>query len=400
MKKDASEIKNAIERGEGILRLLPNWVPRTFCIPGKRLRLHPDDYYAFGGHRGGIDERWFASTVNADNGPLTLEDEGLSYIALDEGPDPDKILLRDAVGLAGEKILGKKIMDKHGGWDMFAKFFDNMEPLPHHLHQDDESAARVGQKGKPEGYYFPKQLNDHTAYFPYTFFGLNPGTTREDVKRCLENWDKGDNGILFFSHAFKLELGTGWNVPPGVLHAPGTYLTYEPQRASDVFAMFQSLVWDKVLGWDMLVKDVPDAQKQDLDYIVDLIDWDLNLDPEFHRNRFLQPKPVKEIAEMKDQGYEEKWVVYDSDFFGAKELTVFPGREVRITDSAPYGLITIEGYGTLGSLAIETASMIRFGQVSKDELFVSYEAAKEGVIVKNPSRTGNLVLLKHFGPSV
>ncbi len=400
MKKDASEIKKAIECGEGILRLLPNWVPRTFCIPGKRLRLHPDDYYAFGGHRGGIDERWFASTVNADNGPLTLEDEGLSYIALDEGPDPEKILLRDAVGLIGENILGKEIMDKYGGWDMFAKFFDNMEPLPHHLHQDDESAARVGQKGKPEGYYFPKQLNDHTAYFPYTFFGLNPGTTRDDVKRCLENWDKGDNGILFLSHAFKLKLGTGWNVPPGVLHAPGTYLTYEPQRASDVFAMFQSLVWDRVLGWDMLVKDVPDAQKQDLDYIVDLIDWDLNLDPYFHRNSFLQPKPVKEIAEMKDQGYEEKWVVYDSDFFGAKELTVFPGREVRITDSAPYGLITIEGYGTLGALAIEAASMIRFGQATKDELFVSYNAAKEGVIVKNPSRTENLVMLKHFGPNV
>ena len=400
MKKEASEIKMAIERGEGIIRLLPNWVPRTFCIPGKRLRLHPDDYYAFGAHRGGIDERWFSSTVNADNGPLTLPDEGLSYIALDEGPDPEKILLRDAVGLIGEKILGKEIMDKHDGWEMFAKFFDNMEPLPHHLHQNDESAARVGRKGKPEGYYFPKQLNDHTAYFPYTFFGLNPGTTREDVKRCLENWDKGDNGILFLSHAFKLKLGTGWNVPPGVLHAPGTYLTYEPQRASDVFAMFQSLVWDKILGWDMLVKDVPDAQKQDLDYIVDLIDWDLNLDPDFYRNRFLEPKPVKDVAEMNKEGYEEYWVVYNSDFFGAKELTVFPGREVRITDSAPYGLITIEGHGTVGPLSVEAANMIRFGQAAKDELFVSYDAAKEGVIVKNPSRTENLVMLKHFGPDV
>ncbi|MBN2324443.1 MAG: hypothetical protein JXQ30_11965 [Spirochaetes bacterium] len=398
MKKEASEIIRAIDRGEGILRLLPNWVPRTFCVPGKRLRLHPDDYYAFGAHRGGIDERWFSSTINADNGPLTLEDEGLSYIALDEGEQPDKVLLKDAIGLEGAAILGTEVIKKHGGWTMFAKFFDNMEPLPHHLHQDDETAAQVGAKGKPEGYYFPRQLNNHTAYFPYTFFGLNPGTTKDDVKRCLKNWDKGDNGILFLSHAFKLELGTGWNVPPGVLHAPGTYVTYEPQAASDVFAMFQSLVWDRPLGWDMLVKDVPEDKKQDLDYIVDLIDWDINLDPNFFQNRFLAPKPTGDPKRMHEEGYEESWVVYDNDFFGAKELIVHPGREVRIADSAAYGLVAIQGHGTLGTYVIEASDMIRFGQATKDELFVTADAARNGVIVKNTSTVENLVILKHFGP--
>ena len=39
--------------------------------PGRRLRLHPDDLYALGAHRGGINERWFSSTTNADNGPGT-----------------------------------------------------------------------------------------------------------------------------------------------------------------------------------------------------------------------------------------------------------------------------------------------------------------------------------------
>jgi hypothetical protein len=35
--------------------------------------------------------------------------------------------------------------------------------------------------------------------FPYTFIGLEPGTTKEQVRRCLENWNKGDNGILDLS---------------------------------------------------------------------------------------------------------------------------------------------------------------------------------------------------------
>ena len=68
----------ALDQGQGILRLAPNWVPRSFCIPGRRLKLHPDDYYALGANRGGIDERWLSSTIAADNGPGTPSDEGLS----------------------------------------------------------------------------------------------------------------------------------------------------------------------------------------------------------------------------------------------------------------------------------------------------------------------------------
>ncbi len=400
MAGESAVIERAIDAGKGVIRLFPNWVPRAFCIPGKRLKLHQDDYYAFGAHRGGIDERWFASTVKADNGPETLEDEGLSYIYFKDGEVEHKILLRDAIELSGEKILGKAVMEKYGGWLMFAKFFDNMEPLPHHLHQDDEKAALVGQKGKPEGYYFPKQLNNHPGWFPYTFFGLNPGTTRDDVIECLKNWDNGDNGILYHSSAYKLKLGTGWNVPPGILHAPGSLLTYEPQRSSDVFAMFQNIVWDQFMPWDFLVKDVPEEHKKDLDFIVDLIDWEANLDPEFYKNRFLEPKPVKSVEEMRDEGYEENWIVYGSEYFSAKELTVFPEREVVIKDSGPYGLIVIEGHGKFQGLEIGAPDVIRFGQMTKDELFVTYEAAINGVVIKNESDSQNLVILKHFGPEV
>ena len=140
-------LEKALEQGKGVFRLAPNWVPREFCIPGKRLKLHPDDYYSFGAHRGGIDERWFSSTTKADNGPETLPDEGLSYIYIRDGRRIEKVLLTDAIELMGNDILGKDVMGKHGGWTMYSKFFDNQEPLPHHLHQDDETASAVGQKG-------------------------------------------------------------------------------------------------------------------------------------------------------------------------------------------------------------------------------------------------------------
>ena len=57
----------AMNAGGGLLRLTPNWVPRSFLHPGKRIKLHPADYYRFGADRGGIDERWFGSTTDAAN---------------------------------------------------------------------------------------------------------------------------------------------------------------------------------------------------------------------------------------------------------------------------------------------------------------------------------------------
>lgn len=400
MTNSSKVVEKALEQGKGIFRLFPNWVPRSFCIPGKRLKLHPDDYYAFGAHRGGIDERWFASTTKADNGPETLPDEGLSYIYFKDGRKEEKVLLKEAIDIMGNDILGTDVMKKYGGWLMFSKFFDNMEPLPHHLHHDDEAAANVGAMGKPESYYFPAQLNNHGGWFPYTFFGLNPGTTKDDIRKCLENWNKGDNGILYLSRAYKLKPGTGWDVPPGVLHAPGSLLTYEPQRSSDVFAMFQSLVWDVPTPWELLTKNVPEEHKNDLDYIVSLINWDLNVDPDFYQNRFAEPKPVKPVEEMKSEGYEEYWISYKSSNFSAKELRVFPGKTVTIKDEGAYGLITIEGHGQFGSLSIDAPSLIRFGEMTSDELFVTQKAAREGITITNPSENTMLVMLKHFGPEL
>lgn len=394
---EEKRVLKAVEMGNGIVRLAPTWVPRSFLSPGGRLKLAPQDLYALGAGRGGIDERWFASTTRADN-PGAPEDEGLSYIVVKEGSKIEKILLKTAIDLLGDTFLGKDVMRKYGGWTVFAKFFDNSCPIPLHLHQREEHARKVGRLPKPEAYYFPPQLNFIEGRFPYTFFGLEPGTTREDVKECLKRWGKGDNGILNLSKAYRLKPGTGWLVPAGILHAPGTLVTYEPQKASDVFAMYQSMLEDRPVPWDLVVKDVPKEHHNDLDYIVDMIDWEANTDPEFKEHHYIEPKPVRDPEETKEEGYIEKWVVYGSEDFSAKELTVFPKRSVTIRDKAAYGLIVVQGHGTIGNFDVESPTMIKYGELTNDELFVTIGAAKDGVKIKNESSAENLVILKHFGP--
>jgi hypothetical protein len=390
-----ADVQEAVNAGEGILRLEPCWVPRSFMIPGRRLKLHPDDLYSFGAHRGGINERWFSSTTKASNGPQTTADEGLSYVHPAKGA---RFLLKDAVESAGDILLGAEVMKREGGWNLLCKFFDNMGPIPHHMHQSDKFAKLVGYKGKPEAYYFPPQYNQLVNNFPHTYMGLEPGTTKEDIHRCLERWNRGDNGILFHSRAYRLEPGSGWQVDPGILHAPGSLVTYEPQVNSDVFAMFQSEVEGRIVDWSLMTKDVLPEYHHDFDYLIGMLDWEANVNPEFAKTNKRHPVAVRPIEEMEEGGYREKWITYGSGHYSAKELTVLPGRTVTIKDAAAYGLILTQGWGRFGKAPVSTPSMIRFGELTEDELFVTADAAKAGIRIENPSTTDPLVLLKHFGP--
>ena len=77
---------------------------------------------------------------------------------------------------------------------------------------------------------------------------------------------------------------------------------------------------------------------------------------------------------------------YGTGWYSAKELTVLPKRTVTIKDSAAYGIILTQGYGMFGSLRVSTPAMIRFGDMTEDELFVSAEAAQQGVRIENLER--------------
>ena len=386
----------ALSENGGLLRLAPCWVPRSFLQPGKRLKLHPDDLYAFGLNRGGIDERWFGSTTPAANENRT-PDEGLSYVV----HGGKRFTLADAVSELAGRIIGDAIWNKYRKWPVYSKFFDNMGPIPHHMHQSREQAALVKQEGKPESYYFPPQHNNTGNNFPYTFMGLTPGTTKAQVRKCLEDWNKGDNGILDLSQAFRLKPGSGWLIGPSILHAPGSLCTYEPQWGSDVFGMYQSLVEGRDVPWALLVKDMPKEKHRDLDFIVEQLDWEANVDPHFKQNHYLEPI----VATGSDRdGFVDKWIVYGKvrgeQLFSAKELTVQPGQKAMVRDNGANSIIVVQGEGRINKVRLSSPKLIRFHELTEDEVFVTESAAKAGVTYENTSGTEPLVVLRYFGPEV
>jgi hypothetical protein len=397
IKKNVAKLVDAeISATGGLLRLAPCWVPRSFLQPGRRLKLHPDSLYAYGLNRGGIDERWFASTTPAANENRT-PDEGLSYVVVGR----NRFTFRQAVAECGSTLIGKSIWAKYKKWPVYSKFFDNMGPIPHHMHQNAAQAALVGQEGKPESYYFPAQHNNVGNNFPYTFMGFEPGTTKAQVRKCLENWNKGDNGILDLSRAYRLKIGSGWLINPCILHAPGSLCTYEPQWGSDVFAMYQNLVEGREFPWSLLVKDMPKEHHKDLDFIVDQLDWGKNVDPKFKENHYLEPVPV---ADTRNEGYMDRWIVYGKvdgeQLFTAKELSVEAGVKATIRDTGAYGLVCVQGTGKINRQPLNSPKIIRFHELTEDEYFITEDGAKAGITYENTSETEPLVVLRYFGPEV
>ncbi len=384
------EMLKFLEENDGLLNLQPIFIPRRFCKPGYRLRLHPDDYYAFGMERGAIKERWFSSVICAMNGDKAKPDEGLSYVNIDGNPD-HKVSLKDFVDTLGADLIGQELFDRYGTWPMYSKFFDYSDPLFHHLHLGFEDAARVGKLGKPEAYYYSPQMNNYAGNFPHTYFGFAPDVTKEEVRERLLHFTEADTRITELSRAYRIQLGTGWYTAPGVIHAPGSYLTYEPQWNSDVNSVFENVVNGEIFGQSFLDENLPPEDMGNVDKVMSLLDWEKNVDPDYRKHYFRPPVTLTE-----DENHIQKQVVYGNPYIAARELTVLPGKTVTVRDESAYGFIIVQGYGRIQNHDAATATMLRFGQFSQDEFFVSADRAAKGVTFENHSKCEPLVLLKHY----
>jgi hypothetical protein len=391
-----SAIERVLEAREGVLLLAPAWVPRVFCTPGRRLRLHPDDYYPFAKGRGGIDERWLGSSIRADNGPGTGPYEGLS-LAVD--PDGGLVPFDEIVAAFGPTVVGPRLWDTYGGWTAYSKFYDNLLPLPFHMHPMDKHAALIGKLGKPEAYYYSPQMNNYLGDQQITYMGLTPDTEKDQVLAALKRHVRGgDNHITELSAGYRPILGAGWDMPAGILHAPASVCTYEPQAASDVLSMFESWSNNMEVGEDLLWKDVPPDHQGDWDFLIEMLDWDLTADPDFHRNRALVPYETPFSQAAGGNNFVEKWTVYKSPKFSAKELTVLPGRAAVVEERDAYGLICVQGHGTINGQPLAAITTVRISQLTRDEYFVTAKAAAAGVRIENHHPSEPLIVLKHYGP--
>ena len=167
----------------------------------------------------------------------------------------------------------------------------------------------------------------------------------------LEQWRQRYSGPF---QGLTTQTRNGWLVGPCILHAPCSPCTYEPKWGSDVYGMYQNLVEGRFIPWNLLVK----------------------------ANHYLK---TISIADTSSEGYLDRWIVYGKNrfkqYYTSKDLTVDPGARCRITDQGAYGLVCIQGQGTINGQPLNSPKMIRFQELTEDEYFCS----EQGVVFVNTS---------------
>lgn len=386
MEKLKRLIENEIKSNNGVLKLNPAWVARNFIAPGRRLGL-PESQYNLG-DRGGICERWLASTTKADN-KVSVPNEGLSTLKMEYERE---VTLKEAVDLLLELILGKEYSKTHSGLGRLAKIFDYEDRIPFHIHQTQKHARLVGRNSKDEAYYFPEGVDK--GKHPETFFGVHPYIVKEKkfdlLLPHLVEWK--DDGIVQHAFAFNQYEGDGFQVPSGVTHGPGTALTIELQEDSDVFAMMQAKVGDTFISKDLLWKDVrdEDRQKYGEKIILEMIDWQTSGDPDFYTKRHTPPILIKDSIQG---GSKEYWIYYNTNKFSGKKIYVKRGEKYFTKDDGVYNILVWRGTGLFGGIEIEG------GNPSKDELLITHNRAVAGVEIINTG-SQDLEIIKFFGLDV
>jgi hypothetical protein len=344
-------------RFNGILKLQPEFVHRFYPDLGrmgqKRLKRGASQW---------IPERWIGSSTHAINAP-SIPSGGLSMLAGARRP----IALRDAVRAAPEQMLGPDLLAAHGTeFRVLVKILDPAEAIVFHLHATDKQVRRMptnfrGHRfGKDEAYYFLDGVPKGPT--PYTHVGLHEGVTRRELIDAVK---RGREHALELSPCVHQEYETGFFVPAGVPHRPGTALTLEVQQPADVNTFLETHAGGRRRPPSELhpgFKSLEDA--------LALVEMEESVNVGRLTNYRLTPR-----VEHGGNGGEVATI------FPPEVCRKFGGRRLRVTRSlthranTPYVLWVWKGVGTINGVRARAG----------DEFFVAHEAARRGVEVCSTS---------------
>ena len=343
-------------RFNGVLKLKPEYVHRFYPDLGRMGQKRRKR----SGPRAWVPERWIGSSVSAVNAP-EIPSGGLSMLADARKP----IALRDAIKAAPQLMLGSELLAAHGPeLRVLVKVLDPAQAIVFHLHATDEQIRRMPRRfkghrfGKDEAYYFLPAVPK--GPMPYTHVGLYDGVTR---KQLVEAVRRGAPHALELSPCMYQQYETGFFVPAGVPHRPGTALTLEIQQPSDVNTFLETEAGGR------------------------------RMSPQEVHAGFKSMEEAFQLIEMQESRRVGKLTEYrlvprvDRRSAGGEVATIYPedvcrkfaGRRIRVTrwvtyrENSPFVLWIWRGRGTLNGR--------RFA--SGDEFFVAHEFARRGIELVN-----------------
>jgi len=147
--------------------------------------------------------------------PLPSGPVGEAWILSDRDDHPSRVAEGSLKGLTVDRLLAQfphqllgKLAGRFRRFPLLLKFLDAHEMLSVQVHPSDANKSLLppGETGKTEAWVVVEASPESRIYA-----GLRPGTTPNDLRRVLTEWDGGGRPRMFHSEARRWRLHTGWD---------------------------------------------------------------------------------------------------------------------------------------------------------------------------------------------
>jgi len=399
----AAILDSCLNKNGGVLPLLHRYAGRTFCTPGRRLRLAAASYYPDYMNGTGLDEIWMCCTVPIVTGVIDTRTkrapfrEGEAHVLT---PDGQVISLQDLIESSPQAVMGPKVTafaNANFGrptWPIVSKKFDNLNPIPDHLHWSKWEVYDINSFDNP---------GVSASHYHTTAMGLYPFVTKDQFLACMQRFGKTEyNGIRHLAPHVMMQLDNGFVMPNGVLHSPTNLCTHELHVTMDEHFLAEDLTLDGRIGaadafYACREEDYPKSRHEDWEYLVEKFDFAANQDPDFVLKN---SRPAVSAEEFSAEGVSAQWIIY-GDFLGDQKcsilrLTVQPGAKTKFCPESPALFHTNGGSGRVGGMAVRYHQNMQLGQIYPEIGFITQAALSGGGVDIENTGTEPLVLTFDF----
>ena len=279
-------------------------------------------------------------------------------------------------------------------WPIVSKKFDNLNPIPNHLHWAKWEVYDINSFDNP---------GVSPSHYHTTAMGLYPFVTKDQFLACMKSWGQGEyNGIRHLAPHVMMQLDNGFVMPNGVLHSPTDLCTHELHVTMDEHFLAEDLTLDGRIGaadafYACREEDYPKDKHEDWEYLVDQFDFAANQDPDFVLKN---SRPTIVAEEFAGEGVDAKWIVY-GEVLGEQRcsilrLTIEPGSKTNFRPESPALFHTNGGNGRVGKLEVRYNQGMILGEIYPEVGFITQAALDRGGVEIANTGTEPFVLTFDF----
>jgi hypothetical protein len=279
-------LEQTISDNKGILFAKPAFVYRNTYTGRGIIADNQGDTSTCRDSRGYLPvERWILSITKAEN-PVQVRSEGITELVLS---NKTTIPLDEAVDGAGLLLFGSfrnswpliKLLDI-GGKEVVPDFTSSKEtpPIPAHVHGGYVIDGSVRGPGKLEAYFFPPtEVRPYNLRTPnvHTRIGLKPATSISEFLAAVRQFGLSDR-MYDILNEFPVEPYDTWLVPPGIVHAPGPWITLEVQTPQDDYNLLSWQLGKRLHGTELEQEFKSSVLRglQSPEELLSLVNWQLS----------------------------------------------------------------------------------------------------------------------------